>query len=59
MGGTDARHYARVSSTVYRFSPFELSKAERASMHAVNERLPVASLAKGVEFYLRLIRRAG
>ncbi len=59
MGGTDARHYARVSSTVYRFSPFELSKAERASMHAVNERLPVASLAKGVEFYLRLIRRIG
>lgn len=59
MGGTDARHYARVSSTVYRFSPFELSKAERASMHAVNERLPIASLAKGVEFYLRLIRRAG
>ncbi|MBN2874965.1 MAG: M20/M25/M40 family metallo-hydrolase [Spirochaetales bacterium] len=59
LGGTDARHYATVSSTVYRFSPFELSKAERASMHAVNEALPVASLAKGVEFYQRLIRRVG
>jgi len=59
MGGTDARHYARASGTVYRFSPFTLSKAERASMHAVNEAIPVASLAKGVEFYLRLVRRVG
>lgn len=59
LGGTDARHYAEESSSVYRFSPFTLSKAERASMHAVNEAIPIASLAKGVEFYLRLIRRAG
>jgi len=59
MGGTDARHYARSSSTVYRFSPFEFTKAERASMHAVDESISVSSLAKGVEFYVRLIRRAG
>jgi carboxypeptidase PM20D1 len=59
MGGTDARHFARASSTVYRFSPFELSKAERASMHAVNESISIESLAKGVEFYIRLIKRAG
>lgn len=59
LGGTDARHYAGISPNVYRFSPFELSRAERASMHAVNEAIPVATLAKGVEFYLRLIRRAG
>jgi len=59
LGGTDARHYSEISSSVYRFSPFTLSKAERASMHAVNEAIPVASLAKGVDFYQRLIRRAG
>lgn len=58
LGGTDARHYSEVSRSVYRFSPFTLSKAERASMHAVNEAIPVASLAKGVDFYQRLIRRA-
>jgi len=58
LGGTDARHYSEVSGSVYRFSPFTLSKAERASMHAVNEAIPVTSLAKGVEFYHRLIRRA-
>jgi carboxypeptidase PM20D1 len=57
LGGTDARHYADISDSVYRFSPFTLSRAERASMHAVNEAIPVASLAKGVDFYQRLIRR--
>ncbi len=59
LGGTDARHYAQVSKHVYRFSPYEFSKAERASMHAVNESISIASLAKGVEFYIRLIKRAG
>jgi len=59
MGGTDARHYAHVSRSVYRFSPMSMSKAERASLHAVNEAIPVESLAKAVEFYIRLIRRAG
>lgn len=59
LGGTDARHFCDISGNVYRFSPFELSKAERASMHAVNEAIPVASLAKGVEFYTRLIRTIG
>ncbi len=57
LGGTDARHYANISDSVYRFSPFTLSKAERASMHAINEAIPVASLAKGIDFYQRLIRR--
>ena len=55
LGATDARHYARLSTRVYRFSPFEFSKAERASMHAVNEAIPVAKLGKGIEFYLRLM----
>lgn len=57
MGGTDARHFARISDGVYRFSPFTLSRAERASMHAVNEALPLASLEKGVDFYTRLARQ--
>ncbi len=59
LGGTDARHYAGVSKHVYRFSPYEFSKAERASMHAVNESISVDALAKGIEFYIRLIKRAG
>jgi carboxypeptidase PM20D1 len=59
LGGTDARHYANVSRNVYRFSPYEFSKAERASMHAVNESISIDSLAKGIEFYIRLIQRAG
>ena len=55
LGATDARHYARLCPRVYRFSPFEFSKLERESMHAVNEAIPAAKLGKGIEFYLRLI----
>jgi carboxypeptidase PM20D1 len=56
LGASDSRHFSGISKGVYRFSPFPLSKAERGSMHGVNEALPIASLAKGIEFYLRLIR---
>lgn len=55
LGGSDACHFAKISKNVFRFSPLELSKEERDSMHSVNESLPVAKLVKAVEFYLRLI----
>ncbi|MDR3551894.1 MAG: M20/M25/M40 family metallo-hydrolase [Clostridia bacterium] len=56
LGGSDSRHFAGMSPFVYRFSPLELTKEERESMHNVNEAVPVAKLKKCVEFYIRLIR---
>lgn len=55
---SDARHWSAVSDKVYRFSPFTLSKEENATVHGNNERLPVSTIAKSVEFYLRLIKRS-
>jgi carboxypeptidase PM20D1 len=56
LGGSDSRHFARISSFVYRFSPMELTKAERESMHAANEAIPVKKLDTCISFYIRLIR---
>lgn len=56
-GGTDSRNYARVCPNVYRFSPFEMTLAERRSIHAVDEHVRVASFYDGIEFYVRLIER--
>ena len=55
LGASDSRHFTRISENVYRFSPFEMSKDERGSLHAMNERIGVSTFLRGIEFYRRLI----
>ncbi len=57
LGASDSRYFTRISDFVYRFSPFEMSKKERGTLHAKNERIHVATFLKGVGFYSRLIRK--
>jgi carboxypeptidase PM20D1 len=55
LGASDSRHFTRISNHVYRFSPFEMSKEERGTLHAMNERITVSTFLRGIEFYRRLI----
>lgn len=57
LGATDARHFTGITERVYRFTPFRMSKEQRAAIHSYDERLGLDDLADGVRWYRLLIER--
>lgn len=55
LGATDGRHFTRLTPSVYRFTPFELSKAELAGLHAIDESIRVDAYLRGIGFYRALL----
>jgi carboxypeptidase PM20D1 len=54
---SDSRHYGRLSNHVYRFSAMDMTAEERKTIHGNNERIRVESIARAVEFYIRLMKQ--
>jgi carboxypeptidase PM20D1 len=53
---SDARHFSQICDSVYRFMPFDLTRADLATLHAANERISIAALHRGAGFFRYLIR---
>lgn len=59
VGGTDCRHYDKVTRNSYRFQPARVSEKELSLMHGKGEYLSLQNLQTMVEFYMDFIRLIG
>jgi carboxypeptidase PM20D1 len=55
IAATDSRHMAALTRNIYRFQPLQLSLADTAMIHGVDERISVAALERMVRFYGTLL----
>ena len=55
LGATDSRHYARVSSSIYRFAPTLMRPEDLKRFHGTDERISVDNYMHCVYFYRQLI----
>lgn len=55
LGASDSRAFAGLADCVYRFTPFQMTRAERDALHAHDERIRVEVWLRGIDFYRALI----
>jgi carboxypeptidase PM20D1 len=56
VGGTDARHYARLGDAAYRLLPFRVGAEALRLAHGTDEGISVENLGRGVRFYRELLK---
>ncbi|MBI2378499.1 MAG: M20/M25/M40 family metallo-hydrolase [Deltaproteobacteria bacterium] len=56
LGATDARHFARISDSTFRFVMNLARPDDLPRIHGTNERIAVASYERMIRFYAQLIR---
>jgi len=57
-GGTDTKHFEKLSSNVYRFIPVTVTAGDLERVHGTNERVSIQDYAGAVRFYAQLVRNA-
>jgi acetylornithine deacetylase/succinyl-diaminopimelate desuccinylase-like protein len=55
LGGTDSRFLRARDIPTYGLNPIALTEADARRAHGVDERVPIASLRPGIEFFHRLV----
>lgn len=55
LGGTDSKHFQDLTEQTIRFSPVYLEPWQCVGVHGINECIYTESLARGAEFYQRLM----
>lgn len=55
---TDSRWFGGIADGVYLFEPFRSLAEDYRTIHATGERLSVDSLCEGVEYFIRLVKKA-
>jgi carboxypeptidase PM20D1 len=55
LQASDSRHFTRISDTVYRFMPFDLTSGERATLHAIDESIRITTWRRAIVFFDRLL----
>jgi carboxypeptidase PM20D1 len=58
MATTDARHYGKLTSNLYRFSPVTIAGEDLRRFHGIDERIEVEDYLRVVRFYAQLVRNA-
>lgn len=55
---TDSRWFGKITDGIYQFEPFPSLTEDYRKIHAAGERLAIDSLCEGVEYFIRLVKRA-
>ncbi len=58
IGATDSRHYAKLTESIFRFSPLWLRPDDLQRIHGIDERISIENYTKVVKFYMQLIRNS-
>lgn len=54
-GGTDTKHYQKISNNAYRFYPLRLNKDNITGLHGINERVSIDNYKEIIQFVYQLV----
>ena len=58
VGGTDSRHFDKLTANVYRSGALALTAADLGRIHGTDERVAITDYARNIAFYIQLIRNS-